>query len=105
MSCRVLGRKVETMVLREINRHACAAGIHTLVGTYIPSEKNGLVRDHYQALGFAKIGKDGSGATRWTLPTTTDIPEGPFKVRRSPSLGRDESLFWSSTSSCAWKRA
>ena len=83
MSCRVLGRKVETMVLREINMHARAAGINTLVGTYIPSEKNGLVRDHYQALGFAKIGEDESGATRWTLSTSTDVPDGPFKVRRS----------------------
>ena len=36
MSCRVLGRKVEHMVLREILEHARAAGIRKLSGTYSP---------------------------------------------------------------------
>ena len=33
MSCRVLGRKVEHMVLREILGHARVAGIHKLIGS------------------------------------------------------------------------
>ena len=68
MSCRVLGRKVEHMVLREILEHARAAGIRKLTGTYRPTERNKLVVDHYAKLGFTKVGEEESGLTRWELP-------------------------------------
>jgi FkbH-like protein len=45
MSCRVLGRKVEHMVLREILAHARAAGVHTVTGSYRPTDRNKLVVD------------------------------------------------------------
>ena len=67
MSCRVLGRKVEHMVLREILEHARAAGIHKLAGTYRPTERNKLVVDHYAKLGFTKVVDEDSGLTRWEL--------------------------------------
>ena len=57
MSCRVLGRKVEHMVLREILEHARAAGIRKLVGVYRPTERNMLVIDHYAKLGFTEVGE------------------------------------------------
>ena len=56
MSCRVLGRKVEHMVLREILEHARAAGVHKLRGAYRPTDRNNLVIDHYAKLGFTKVG-------------------------------------------------
>ena len=81
MSCRVLGRKVEHMVLREILRHARAAGIRKLLGVYIPSARNKLVLDHYQKLGFRKESEDSSGLTRWTLPVeAADPEEAPMQV-------------------------
>ena len=67
MSCRVLGRKVEHMVLREILEHARAAGIHKLTGTYKPSDRNKLVIEHYAKLGFTKTSEDATGLTRWEL--------------------------------------
>jgi predicted enzyme involved in methoxymalonyl-ACP biosynthesis len=67
MSCRVLGRKVEQMVLREILQHARAAGVHTLTGAYRPTDRNQLVADHYAKLGFKKVEEDESGLTRWEL--------------------------------------
>jgi len=67
MSCRVLGRKVEHMVLGEILQHARAAGMHTLRGTYRPSERNKLVVEHYAKVGFAKVEEQDSGITRWEL--------------------------------------
>jgi len=67
MSCRVLGRKVEHMVLREIMRHAAAAGIHKLSGIYLPTDRNKLVVDHYSRLGFTKVEEEESGLTRWEL--------------------------------------
>jgi len=83
MSCRVLGRKVEQMVLQEIIQWARHAGIHTLVGTYRPTAKNALVRDHYQNLGFAKLEEQPDGTTVWTLPTTAEIQVPPMRVRRN----------------------
>ncbi|MGD0631631.1 MAG: HAD-IIIC family phosphatase, partial [Terracidiphilus sp.] len=67
MSCRVLGRKVEHMVLQEILKHARAAGISMLSGTYKPTDRNKLVIDHYMRLGFSKLSEDESGITRWEL--------------------------------------
>jgi FkbH-like protein len=67
MSCRVLGRKVENAVLDHILQHARAAGILKLVGIYRPTDRNKLVADHYEKLGFAKIDHDALGASRWEL--------------------------------------
>ncbi len=75
MSCRVLGRKVEHMVLREILEHAREAGIQKLIGSYMPTERNKLVVDHYAKLGFAKIDEDESGKTRWELCVEGAEPE------------------------------
>jgi FkbH-like protein len=52
MNCRVLGRRVESMVLAEILEHARRNEIRTLTGGYLPAGRNSLVKDHYQKLGF-----------------------------------------------------
>jgi FkbH-like protein len=75
MSCRVLGRKVENMVLREILEHAREAGIHKLVGTYRPTDRNKLAVDHYPKLGFTKTYGDQRGLTRWELQVSATEPE------------------------------
>jgi FkbH-like protein len=81
MSCRVLGRKVEHMVLREILEHARTADIEKLLGVYRPTERNGLVVDHYMRLGFTKISEEESGLTRWELLVAGADPEtAPMKV-------------------------
>jgi len=82
MSCRVLGRKVEHMVLREVLAHAHAAGIHKLRGVYRPTERNKLVVDHYARLGFTKLGEE-SGLTRWELLVDCAQTESaPIKIFR-----------------------
>jgi FkbH-like protein len=81
MSCRVLGRRVEHMVLRAMIEHARAAGIHTLRGTFRPTDRNQLVIDHYAKLGFSKLGGDASGVTRWELAVDATLPAAaPMKV-------------------------
>jgi HAD-superfamily phosphatase, subfamily IIIC/FkbH-like domain len=81
MSCRVLGRKVEHMVLGEILAHARNAGIKKLVGAYLPTDRNKLVIDHYSKLGFEKIREEESGATFWELLVDGASPEtAPMKV-------------------------
>ncbi|MBX9608760.1 MAG: HAD-IIIC family phosphatase [Gammaproteobacteria bacterium] len=55
MSCRVLGRRVEEAMLREIVRRAEAVGVRGLIGHYIPTPKNGMVAEHYDRLGFERV--------------------------------------------------
>jgi FkbH-like protein len=82
MSCRVLGRKVEHMLLRKIVEHARAAGVHKLIGVYRPTERNKLVVDHYSKLGFNKIREEESGLTEWELlvESMTDWEGVPMNV-------------------------
>lgn len=81
MSCRVLGRKVEHMVLREILHHAREAGVGTLRGVYKPSGRNDLVIDHYAKLGFSKVREEADGTTEWELQVEEANPESaPMKV-------------------------
>jgi len=54
MSCRVLKRGMELFTLLSIIDLAKARGYKKLVGEYIPTKKNGLVKDHYEKLGFSK---------------------------------------------------
>jgi FkbH-like protein len=75
MSCRVLGRKVEHMVLREMLDHARVAGIKKLVGRYIPSDRNKLVVEHYAKLGFAKVHEEESGLTVWEFAADAPGPD------------------------------
>ncbi len=67
MSCRVLGRKVEQAVLQELVDQARQRGIRRLIGTYLPTEKNKLVEDHYAKLGFTKVEDLPNGGTAWSL--------------------------------------
>ena len=82
MSCRVLGRKVEHMVLRKIVEHARADGVPKLIGTYRPTDRNKLVVDHYAKLGFNKVREEESGLTEWELlvESTTESETPPMKV-------------------------
>jgi len=52
MSCRVLKRQVEEEVLNQIVRLARRFKCTAIKGVYVPTAKNGLVRDHYPELGF-----------------------------------------------------
>jgi FkbH-like protein len=72
MSCRVLQRGVEHLARNEIVRLAREAGCPTIVGTYIPTAKNGMVRDHYARLGFERAGQDGD-CTMWSLAVHPDL--------------------------------
>ena len=55
MSCRVLKRQVEELTLNEIVRLADLHGCTRIVGRYLPTSKNGMVRDLYPRLGFRMI--------------------------------------------------
>lgn len=81
MSCRVLGRRVENMVLGELLRHARTSGIQKLRGVYKPTDRNKLVIDHYARLGFNKIDENASGLILWDLLVeNATLESAPMKV-------------------------
>jgi FkbH-like protein len=67
MSCRVLGRQVEAATLNVVAKRASAMGATALIGSFRPTPKNEMVRDHYPKLGFDELEKQ-DGETRWVLP-------------------------------------
>jgi len=94
MSCRVLGRKVENMVLREMIEHARAAGIRKLTGVYIPTDRNKLVMEHYGRLGFSKVGEEDSRSTHWELDVeSVEIDPAPMKVVSKGFVTAPEGMF------------
>jgi predicted enzyme involved in methoxymalonyl-ACP biosynthesis len=71
------------MALRELSRYAAAAGAREITGKYIPTERNGLVKDHYSKLGFEEVASDANGTTEWRLRVNGTLPdEPPMRVRR-----------------------
>lgn len=56
MSCRVLKRGMENFTLNTMVEYAKAHGIERIVGEYVPTLKNGMVKEHYTNLGFSPIG-------------------------------------------------
>jgi len=82
MSCRVLGRKVEEMVLSEVLAHAARSGVTRLVGRYVPTDRNALVKDHYAKLGFTAIDELDDGTTVWEIATDVCSPVPHFAVHR-----------------------
>lgn len=75
MSCRVLGRGVEQVLLARLVDEARRKGATALRGIYIPSPKNGIVADHYEKLGFTRAEGDVAGATHWLLPVDSFVPK------------------------------
>lgn len=55
MSCRVLKRQMEDEVVNEIVRLAQERGCRAVMGHYIPTEKNGMVRDLFPRMGFSLV--------------------------------------------------
>jgi FkbH-like protein len=82
MSCRVLGRGVETAVLKELTETARRLGLHRLIGRYIPTERNTMVRDHYATLGFRLVEERPGGETLWELDASTVVQETTTMVVR-----------------------
>ena len=73
MSCRVIGRRLEWMVLNHLAAAASAAGASQLVGRYIPTERNVIVQAHYEKLGF-ELRESRDGESVWTLSLDTFAP-------------------------------
>lgn len=65
MSCRVLKRGMENFTLNTIVSWAKEHGYKKIIGEYLPTLKNGMVKEHYPNLGFEKL--EGIGPEQYML--------------------------------------
>lgn len=63
MSCRVLKRGLEQFVLNELVQSARDKGYKRLIGEYLSTAKNSMVKEHYPKLGFETLEE----AKTWSL--------------------------------------
>jgi FkbH-like protein len=77
MSCRVISRRLEEFVLDQFVELAGKAGIAELRGTYVPTAKNGLVKKHYEVLGFRLVEESPDGTTTWVHSVVEHVTSGP----------------------------
>ena len=66
MSCRVLSRGVEQHVMNEIFTYAAKIGATQVIGLYIPTPKNDMVKDFYHQFGFSPV-FEANVSTKWSL--------------------------------------
>lgn len=66
MSCRVLKRGMEEVMMDALIEEANTHGIRKVIGYYYPTAKNGMVKDFYQEMGFELV-KDCCEGTEWML--------------------------------------
>ena len=78
MSCRVLGRQVEEATLNLVAAQAQRFGAKRLVGDYLPTKKNAMVKEHYARLGFETVKQSTDGSSRSILDLNTFVPFQTF---------------------------
>jgi len=76
MSCRVIGRTVETEMLAQLCTRAAALGCTKLRGQYIPTAKNQMAKDVYSQFGFQQVkgSPTEDGPTTWEYDLTARGP-------------------------------
>jgi len=62
MSCRVLKRGMEEFMVNQVGEEARRRGFKRLLGEYIPTAKNGMVKDFYGQMGFQRLNG------KWEMP-------------------------------------
>jgi FkbH-like protein len=89
LSCRVLGRSIESAILAYVSDLARADGLTRVRGYYVPTAKNAQVRDLYARHGFSAVGQAG-GADVWEADLTTVQLAAPAWARVSPRASLHE---------------
>ncbi len=80
LSCRVIGRGIETALLAHLGANAIRTGAEKLVGEFIPTRKNAPCADFYADHGFAldsSLNNAQTGSIFYQLDLTTSPPTSP----------------------------
>jgi FkbH-like protein len=73
LSCRVIGRTVETAMLAHLCEHATQHGARRLKGRIVATAKNAPVRDLFERHGFQRESAEDGANTAWTLDLKATI--------------------------------
>jgi FkbH-like protein len=76
LSCRVIGRKVETAFLARIVADAKEQGVSAIIGEYVTTQKNAPVKNFYSSHGFEELTQKGN-LRRWRLDLTKNTVKTP----------------------------
>jgi len=80
LSCRVIGRTVETALLAHLAESAAQRGRKRLVGWFLPTKKNAPARDFYPQHGFERQEANGSGSL-WTMDLKSSTLRSPDWIK------------------------
>ena len=83
LSCRVIGRTVETAFLAYLIDEAAAAGASAIEGWFLPTKKNAPASEFYSSHGFRLVEETGKGA-RWVLDLPQTAVRCPEWIRIMP---------------------
>lgn len=74
LSCRILGKGIESAFLRFILGRLMDMGIGMVTATYIPTQKNIQVADFYEKEGFSPVASSIDGSKTFSMDLTRRIP-------------------------------
>ena len=80
LSCRVIGRTLETALLSHLAESARARGLRYLRGWFLPTKKNVPAGDFYPQHGFGQQSSNGEGSL-WVLDLEDAHPKCPEWVK------------------------
>ncbi|HEY7993747.1 MAG TPA: HAD-IIIC family phosphatase [Candidatus Eremiobacteraceae bacterium] len=84
LSCRVIGRGIETAFIAYIADQARLRGKSRLVGMFCPTAKNELAKHFYEDHGFRRIADDADGSL-WELGLATSDLKAPEWITVTPA--------------------
>jgi FkbH-like protein len=80
LSCRVIGRTVETALLAHLAESAAERGRKRLIGWFLPTKKNAPARDFYLQHGFERQENNGTGSL-WALDLKSSTLRRPDWIK------------------------
>lgn len=86
LSCRVIGRTVETALLAYLAQNAKGRGCSRISGKFLPTKKNAPARDFYAQHGFQRLAEGPDGSV-WTLSLEQNTIAIPDWIRLKTYLG------------------
>jgi FkbH-like protein len=92
LSCRVIGRTVETAMLARLCDEARRRSATVLRGRVVPTLKNLPSRDVFEKHGFTKLGNSNTEASHWILDLAKDNIAFPEWIRSAQTQSGESSL-------------
>ena len=79
MSCRVLKRGMEDLMMNEFVSRCKERGVDKIVAHYYPTAKNAMVKDFYGDYGFTLESEDAEGNRTYTI-NVADYEQKPVHI-------------------------